>query len=132
MCAACTGQIPLMDLLLTNGAKIELTNEVGDTALMVVAKENQPAALAWLIQHGAKVNARGPHGHTALIYAAYNGRLKSLKLLLAAGADPSATATDSSNPDSSNRYGAIDVAAQQGHLEAVALIRAAQKASVRL
>jgi ankyrin repeat protein len=132
MCAACTGQIPLMELLLTSGAKVELTNEVGDTALMVVAKYDQPAALAWLTQHQANVNARGPRGHTALIYAAYNGRIKSLKLLLAAGADPSATATDSSNPDSSDRYGAIDVAAQQGHMEAVALIRAAQKASIQL
>ena len=88
MCAACTGQIPLMELLLASGAKIELTNEVGNTALMVVAKHDQPAALAWLLQHQANVNARGPRGHTALIYAAYNGRLKSLKLLLGARRGP--------------------------------------------
>ena len=133
MCASSTGQIAAMELLIASGAKIDLTNEAGNTALMVTAKHDQSKALAWLMKQGANVNAKGPWGHTALIYAAYNGRVECLKLLLDAGADPFATATDSRDPnDTRRRYGAIEVAMQQGQAEALALIRAAQKRPTRL
>lgn len=119
--ASCKGHIEVMELLLAHGVKIDMTNESGDTALMIASKEPQPKAVSWLIKNGANVNARGIHGNTALIYAAYNGRLDTIKILLDAGADPSATGSDSGDPN--DRYSAIDVALQQGHPEAAELIR---------
>jgi ankyrin repeat protein len=129
MTAANLGQIEIIKLLLSRGAQLEQTNNHGDTALMEAAKRNVPDSVKLLIERGANVNARRVFGHTALIYAAYNGQEENIRLLLAAGADPLAKATDSSNPASLNdpfdRYSAADLAMQQGHPEALALIRAA-------
>jgi ankyrin repeat protein len=133
MNASCHGYIEMMSLLLTNGAKVDLPNEKGDTALMLAAKYPYPDALKLLIKNKADVNAKGRHGHTALIYAAYNGRSENLKILLSAGADLSATATDSDNPDDQqNRYGAADVAELQGQLESLAVILDARSKRHRL
>jgi len=133
MCAALYGGIEMMELLLTNGAKIDLTNSTGNTALMLAAKRPRPEVLEFLIKNGAQVNARGVYGHTALIYAAYNGQVDNLRILLDAGADPFATATDAKDPnDGKARYGAADVAEQQGQFEALAIIRAAQARRIRL
>lgn len=124
------GHAEIVKLLLEKGAKVDKRNNDGTTALMDVAKRPYPQILKMLIDKGADVNTRGAHGHTALIYAAYNGHLENIKLLLAAGADPFATATDDPDPESDARYGAADMAEQQGQTEALALIRNAQK-SVR-
>jgi ankyrin repeat protein len=133
MNASCHGYIEMMSLLLTNGAKVDLPNEKGDTALMLAAKYPYPDALKLLIKNKADVNAKGRHGHTALIYAAHNGRSENLKILLSAGADLSATATDSDNPDDQqNRYGAADVAELQGQLESLAVILDARSKRHRL
>jgi uncharacterized protein len=101
--------------------------------LMLAAKYPYPDALKLLIKNKADVNAKGRHGHTALIYAAHNGRSENLKILLSAGADLSATATDSDNPDDQqNRYGAADVAELQGQLESLAVILDARSKRHRL
>jgi ankyrin repeat protein len=129
MTAANSGDVEIIKLLLNAGARLEQTNNNGDTALMEAAKRAVPDVVKLLIERGANVNARRVFGHTALIYAAYNGQLENIRLLLAAGADPFAKATDSLNPASLNdpfdRYTAGDLAMQQGHPEALALIHAA-------
>jgi ankyrin repeat protein len=113
-----------LKLLVAKGAKVDKRNNVGATALMEIAKRPQPGILKLLIERGADVNARSTHGQTALMYAASNGQLENIKLLLAAGADTSATATDDPDPDTQNRrYNAADLARQQGHEEALALLR---------
>jgi ankyrin repeat protein len=123
--AAKEDHLDMLELLLSNGANLEATNNEGDTALMITAKRPRPKSIKFFISKGARVNARGPRGHTALIYAAYNGMTENLKLLLSSGADPFATATDSNKPGGS-RYGAVHLAKQQGHPEVLALIREAQ------
>jgi len=127
MTAANSGHLEIMKLLITRGARLEETNNHGDTALLEAAKREVPDSIKLLLEKGANVNARGPFGHTALIYAGYNGQVENIRLLLAAGADPLASATDSSNPASNSRYTAANLAVQQGHPEALALIRAAEE-----
>lgn len=128
MCAAIKGSIEMMRLLLAAGATVDGTNAGGDTALMMAAKRDRAAVLKFLIKNKANVNARGTHGHTAFIYAAYNGQVENLKVLLEAGADPFATATDSKDPnDPKGRYGAADLASQQGQFEALEIIRNAER-----
>lgn len=126
MAAANVENFEMLELLLKNGAEINATNNRGDTTLMELSKRSHPLLVKFLIAKGANVNARGPRGHTALIYAAYNGIVENIRLLLAAGADPFATATDDDDPHSQNRYGAVDLARQQGHPDALAIIQDAQ------
>jgi ankyrin repeat protein len=133
MTASCYGSVEMMSVLLTNGAKIDLTNKKGDTALIAAAKYPYPEAVRLLLKNKADVNAKGLRGHTALICAPYNGRVENLRILLNSGADLSATATDSDDPnDQQNRYGAADIAEQQGQFEALAVIRDAQSKRHRL
>jgi len=126
MTAADSEGLEMLELLLKEGANLEAKNNSGDTALMEIAKRSHPVSVKFLINNGANVNARGPLGHTALIYAAYNGMVENIRLLLAAGADPFATATDADDPRGQWKYGAEVVAQQQGHLDALAIIRDAQ------
>ena len=123
--AASVEDLDMLALLLNNGADLEAKNNEGDTALMITAKGTLSKSVKFLISKGANVNAKGPRGHTALIYAAYNGKRENLKLLLSSGADPFVTATDSTDPRAW-RYGAADLAQQQGHAEVLAMIREAQ------
>jgi len=123
MSAAYSGHVDLVKLFLAKGAKLDATNNNGDTALMLVAKKPHSAVVKLLIERGANVNARLRRGHTALIYAAYNGHTENVRLLLAAGADPSLTATDQRDPDAPyGRYTASDLAEGRGHNQIVALI----------
>jgi len=119
-------QIAMLELLLKRGAHLETPNNSGNTALMEAAKRPVPAIVQFLVSKGANVNARGPRGHTALIYAGYNGRVETLKLLVAAGADPFAMASDFDNSEESSRYGGENLAKQQGHPGAAAVIQEAK------
>jgi len=118
--SAANGQISVLKYLLESGAKMEVTNKFGNTPLMETAKHPQPEALQLLIAYKANVNAKTPQGHTALIYAGYNGQVENLKILLAAGADPKATANEGLSD-----FNALDVALEQGHPEAVEILKQA-------
>jgi len=129
--AVLNDDLPMAELLLRHGARLEQRNNRGSTVLMEAAKQQNSATVQWLIKKGANVNATGPQGHTALIYAAYNGRIESVKMLLAAGANPNAQATDSVYPDYGGTYNAERVAQEQGFPEAVALVAEARKRATK-
>lgn len=87
MAAAYKGNVEIMKLLVEAGAKLELTDMEGNTAIMYSLIEKEKVkALEYLIGVKAKVEVRNDTGKTPLIVAAMKGYVKSIELLLNAGA----------------------------------------------
>jgi uncharacterized protein len=106
MIAAWTGNIPLLDLLVSRGADIQRSNGFGETALMHAAWKGNGEAVAWLLAHGAKINRAG-NEWSALHYAAFAGHAEVAQQLLARGADI--------NARSSNGSSVLMMAIYEGH-----------------
>jgi len=75
-----------IDLLLANGADVNLAKKDGSTPLMLASEKNIQTVKT-LLEKGAKVNALSDNGTTALSFAAQMGRLDVLTALLDNGAD---------------------------------------------
>jgi len=85
--AAESGSVPLVEALLSGGAKVTDTDKDGWTPLMA-ARTFEVAEV--LLRHGAVVDARTTTGSTALWIAAQRNSPEIVKLLLAKGADANA------------------------------------------
>lgn len=83
-----TGDVVQMENLLTVGAPPNLTNERGDTLLILAAYHRQPNIVALLLRHGADVQRFNDNGQTALGAAVFRSASDIVALLLDAGADP--------------------------------------------
>jgi uncharacterized protein len=70
------------------GLPVNLTNDKGDTLLILAAYHNHPGAVAALLRHGADVSRVNDRGQTALAAAVFRKNAETVSLLLAAGADP--------------------------------------------
>lgn len=83
-----------MRMLRRAGAYINVTNEMGQTPLMVLVfyrhpptkRPTQLKAVQWLLRQGADPNARDKGGYTALDFAAMNGDEESVQMMLEYGA----------------------------------------------
>lgn len=84
--SARSGHIQMMNLLIDNGADVNLSNLKGNTALHYAAAFNY-AATALLINKGADLNAFNQWNENPCFWAAQNNQLEILKLLLDKGAD---------------------------------------------
>lgn len=73
-----------IDLLLSSGAKINLQNKEGETALMRAADWHKPQNIELLLKNGAFVNLKDKDGKTALDKT--HGRSENIKILLKYGA----------------------------------------------
>src|SRR5689334_4758265 len=69
--AAASGNVDELVRLIKAGTDVDELNAMGETALMVAARENQRYTLQALLTYLADVNARSPDGMTALHWAAY-------------------------------------------------------------
>ncbi len=105
--------VEVMAAIVEAGARIDAVNEDRFGVLHAAAELDRGELVPWLVEHGAALEARTRHGHTPLHVACALGHLSAARALLAAGADPDATA-----PDGTTR----EIAAKQGHPEAVALL----------
>ncbi|CAN7991345.1 unnamed protein product, partial [Ixodes hexagonus] len=85
--AAANGHISLAELLLVEGADIDLANNCGWTPLMHAAQHGQLSMVSLLIRHNANINATNILGAGALTLAAGGGHHSTVHLLLEAGAD---------------------------------------------
>lgn len=96
MVAAWSGNIPLMELLVSRGADIHRGNGFGETALMHAAWKGNPDAVRWLLARGAKLNREG-NNWSALHYAVFAGNQEVAELLMARGADINARSPNGSS-----------------------------------
>jgi hypothetical protein len=74
-------------LLIAHGAKVDLLDSEGMSALMYAARNESPALLRLLITHKADVDLQAKNGRTALMEAVDVGETENVKLLLEAGAN---------------------------------------------
>ncbi|MFI9503925.1 ankyrin repeat domain-containing protein [Nocardia sp. NPDC052566] len=72
------------------GVPVNLTNDNGDTLLMLAAYHGHPDAVAALLARGADPNRPNDKGQTPLAGAVFKGETEIVRALLAAGADPDA------------------------------------------
>ena len=74
-------------LLIAHGAKVNLLDSEGMSALMYAARNESPALLRLLITHKADVDLQAKNGRTALMEAVDAGETENVKTLLEAGAN---------------------------------------------
>ena len=72
----------------SQGLPANLTNDKGDTLLILAAYHNNPLTVAMLLEHGADPARVNDRGQTALAAAVFRRNADSVRALLAAGADP--------------------------------------------
>ncbi len=85
--ASMSNALPVLHLLLDQGASVDAKTLNGTTPLMMAARRADLAAMNLLLDRKADVNARNAAGSTALMGAAATGRAEAVKLLLAEGAN---------------------------------------------
>ncbi len=82
------GEVARLTELLAAGVPVNLTNNHGDTLLMLAAYHCHPTAARLLIDGGADVERVNDNGQTALGAAVFRGAVDLVDMLLEAGADP--------------------------------------------
>ncbi|MBF6173899.1 ankyrin repeat domain-containing protein [Nocardia blacklockiae] len=85
-----TGDAATLTAYLEAGVPPNLTNDRGDTLLMLAAYHGHHAAVTTLLDHGADPNRPNDKGQTPAAGAVFKGEDDILRALLAAGADPDA------------------------------------------
>ena len=70
------------------GAPVDLTNEKGDTLLILAAYHGHTDTVAALLERGADHSRANDRGQTALAAAVFKQSADTVRALLAAGADP--------------------------------------------
>ncbi|MBL1096646.1 ankyrin repeat domain-containing protein [Streptomyces coffeae] len=72
------------------GVPANLTNDKGDSLLMLASYYGHPATVSALLERGADPNRVNERGQTPIAGAAFKGEEEVLRVLLAGGADPRA------------------------------------------
>ncbi|MGV9678319.1 ankyrin repeat domain-containing protein [Nocardia sp. NPDC003482] len=88
--AARAGDAATVGAYLDAGVPVNLTNERGDTLVMLAAYHGRLAALRTLLDRGADPDRANDRGQTPLAGAIFKGDPEIVRVLLAAGADPDA------------------------------------------
>jgi len=85
--ASYAGSLPLVDLLLQNGAKHQPTDRLHKSALVYAAGMGHTEVVERLLQAGAPIDETPVDALTPLMWAAGQGHAETVKLLLAKGAN---------------------------------------------
>ncbi|MEV5648909.1 ankyrin repeat domain-containing protein [Nocardia sp. NPDC052254] len=88
--AARTGAADTLAAYLDAGVPANLTNDRGDTLLMLAAYHGHLAAVTTLLDHGADPDRANDRGQTPAAGAVFKGENEIVRALLDAGADPDA------------------------------------------
>lgn len=85
-----SGDAATLAAYLDAGVPVNLTNDNGDTLLMLAAYYSHPDAVTALLERKADPNFGNDKGQTPLSGAVFKGSDEIVNALLAAGADPDA------------------------------------------
>lgn len=105
------GNLKITDLLISNGADINIQEKSGITPLMTASYRGNNQIVEYLINNGALLEIKDDFGYTALMFAANSGNLDCVKTLIKNSADIESKDKDNSTP--------IMFAAQHGFTEIV-------------
>ena len=84
------GETEHLSAYVDNGLPVNLTNDKGDTLLILAAYYDHPESVAALLQRGADTGRLNDRGQSALAAAVFRRSERGVLALLAAGADPDA------------------------------------------
>jgi ankyrin repeat protein len=84
--------LPLMELLIANGANVKTTNKDGASALNFAAADGSVARMALLVEHGADVNNTSEAG-TPIGWASGKGQTDAVRFLIEHKGDVNKTGT---------------------------------------
>jgi ankyrin repeat protein len=87
MCAAEKGHTATVELLVKQGADLNVQAKDGKTALMCAAENSYTATVELLVKKGAELNVQAKDGTTALMLALSHKDVATVALLLEKGAD---------------------------------------------
>ncbi|HKT16235.1 MAG TPA: ankyrin repeat domain-containing protein [Allosphingosinicella sp.] len=116
--------ITWLGFMLAKGAKPDLQNKQGATALAVAAQIGWIEGADVLLRRRAKVDLPNNRGETPLILAVHNRDVPMVRLLLSGGADPKWT-------DSVAGYSALDYARQDNRSSTLAKMLEAAKPAAK-
>lgn len=88
--AAREGNSALLGGYLAAGVPATLTNDAGDTLLMLAAYHGHAGTVRLILQHGGDANTANDRGQTPLAGAVFKGYPEVVQALVEAGADPDA------------------------------------------
>lgn len=106
-----SGATAELSTYLDAGVPVDLTNQAGDTLVMLAAYHGHVGTVAALIERGADIGRPNDRGQTPLAGAVFKGEVAVVTALVAAGADPRAGSP-----------AALDAARMFGNTEMVRLL----------
>ncbi|KAK5461202.1 hypothetical protein LTS15_003265 [Exophiala xenobiotica] len=86
--AARHGQTDIFEQALPHGLPANLTNDKGDTLLMLASYHGHTPLVSLLVRHGADPNRVNDRGQSILAGVVFKNEAEVIKILLEAGADP--------------------------------------------
>jgi uncharacterized protein len=95
------------------GVPVNLTNDKGDTLLILAAYHGHPETVGALLDRGADHSRANDRGQTALAAAVFKQSVETVTRLVAAGADP-----DAGQPSARATAGFFDLPAMVALLDA--------------
>ena len=117
--AVVTGNEDMVDVLLDNGAIVNVQSSYRGTALMHAAERGFTGIVETLIAFGADVNIQNQFGETALMIASEFGKTEVVDILIEEEAD-----VHLANEDGDT---ALTIAAKRGHADVVDLLSVASR-----
>lgn len=86
--AARGGDVETLTAYVDAGVPVNLTNQAGDTLLMLAAYHGHAAAVKALVERGADYDRLNDRGQSPLAGAVFKGEAEVVRVLTEAGADP--------------------------------------------
>ncbi|MFK0153057.1 ankyrin repeat domain-containing protein [Streptomyces sp. NPDC090499] len=101
------GRTEALVAYLDAGVPANLTNDRGDSLVMLAAYHGHAAAVRELLARGAEADRVNDRGQTPLAGAVFKGETEVVKVLVEAGADPAAGTP--SAVDTARMFGKVEV-----------------------
>ena len=118
------GYTETLNLLIDNGADVELQDDNKMTALMIASNSGHIEIVKMLIKKGVNINYLDKYGRTALsIVSCDNGHIEIAKILIEAGADVNINFNPNVNIQNRNGKTALYWAKQYSNTEIVEMLK---------